>query len=351
MKRIMYISTTSRKLDDQEIEEIGQKSTRNNARVGVTGILLSAHEFFFQILEGEAEDVDGVLDRIRRDPRHGGLLILKAEHKVTARLFADWSMKTVRLEGISDVLIQAIRIMLENITESHRIIERYTQPAVLDFLTEGINPLEVPVHKTEQLVLFADIVAFSFLSGRFPVEEVAELVNLFLEISSREVVAHGGQVTKYVGDCIVAHFPPDRADDALRCCLAILRQLEDLRLSAGKCRLQRFLYCGMGLSKGPVIEGNIGSSVKLDYTVLGDIVNLAARLESLTRELNSAIAFSEPVKDACHEDWGFTKIGEFHLKGQSHALPIFSLDDPIVLQMKSHQAILQDIERATCDLS
>ncbi|MFM8442149.1 MAG: BLUF domain-containing protein [Methylococcus sp.] len=350
MKRIMYISTTSRKLDDQEVEEIGQKSTRNNARVGVTGILLSAHEFFFQILEGEPDDVDRVLERIRRDPRHGGLLILKAEHEVKARLFGDWSMKTVRLEGISDVLIQAIRIMLENITESHRIIERYTQPAVLDFLTEGINPLTVPVHKTEQLVLFGDIVAFSYLSGLFPVEEVAELVNLFLEISSREVVAHGGQVTKYVGDCIVAHFPPDRADDAIRACLAILRQLHDLRLSAGQCRLQRFLYCGLGLSKGPVIEGNIGSSVKMDYTVLGDIVNLAARLESLTRELNRALAFSESVKDACTEDWGFEKAGEFQLKGQSHSLPIFSLDDPIVRHMKSHQAILQDIENGACEL-
>jgi len=225
-------------------------------------------------------------------------------------------MKTVRLEGISDVLIQAIRIMLENITESHRIIERYTQPAVLDFLTEGINPLTVPVHKTEQLVLFGDIVAFSYLSGLFPVEEVAELVNLFLEISSREVVAHGGQVTKYVGDCIVAHFPPDRADDAIRACLAILRQVHDLRVSAGHCRLQRFLYCGLGLSKGPVIEGNIGSSVKMD----------------------------------CSEDWGFEKVGEFQLKGQSHSLPIFSLDDPIVRHMKSHQAILQDIENGTCEL-
>jgi class 3 adenylate cyclase len=259
-------------------------------------------------------------------------------------------MKTVRLEGISDVLIQAIRIMLENITESHRIIERYTQPAVLDFLTEGVNPLTVPVHKTEQLVLFGDIVAFSYLSGLFPVEEVAELVNLFLEISSHEVVVHGGQVTKYVGDCIVAHFPPERADDAIRACMAILRQLHDLRQSAGQCRLQRYLYCGLGLSKGQVIEGNIGSSVKMDYTVLGDIVNLAARLESLTRELNRSLAFSEAVKAACSEDWGFEQVGEFQLKGQSHPLPIYSINDAIVSDMKSCQAILEDIEAGTCEL-
>jgi hypothetical protein len=66
MKRIMYISTTTRKLSDEEVNEIGRRSTVNNAKVGVTGILLSAHEFFFQILEGESEDVNRVLERIRQ---------------------------------------------------------------------------------------------------------------------------------------------------------------------------------------------------------------------------------------------------------------------------------------------
>jgi len=169
MKRIMYISTTTRKLTDQEIDEIGRRSTVNNARVNVTGVLLSAHEFFFQILEGEEADVDRVLERIRRDPRHKDVLILKAEQGVSDRLFSKWSMKTIRLDGSNHMILQAIRIMLENITESHRIIERYTQPAVLQFLTDGVNPLNVPVRKTEQIILFGDIVAFSYLSGLFPV--------------------------------------------------------------------------------------------------------------------------------------------------------------------------------------
>jgi class 3 adenylate cyclase len=350
MKRIMYISTTTSKLSDAEVEEIGRKSTFNNAKVGVTGILLSAHEFFFQILEGREEDVDQVLERIRRDIRHEGVLILKAEHDVKQRLFGNWSMKTVRLDGISDVLIQAIRIMLENITESHRIIERYTQPAVLQFMTEGINPLTVPVMKREQIILFSDIVAFSHLSGLFPVEEVAALVNLFLDTCSRKIVAHGGQVTKYVGDCVVAHFPPDKSDQALHACLETLQEIKVLRQSAGECRLQRFLYCGFGLSKGPVIEGNIGSSIKMDYTVLGDIVNLAARLESLTREIGKAIAISESVRDACCEAWEFVRAGEFQLKGQSKSQPIYTITDPLVDDIKTYQAILLEAGQGNCDL-
>lgn len=305
--------------------------------------------FFFQILEGEDQDIDRVMSRIRQDPRHRDVLILKAEHGIQDRLFSKWSMKTVRLTGNDDLIMQAIRIMLENITESHRIIERYTQPAVLQFLTEGINPLTVPVKKTEQIILFSDIVAFSYLSSLFPVEEVADLVSCFLETSSRCVVQHGGQVSKYVGDCLMAHFPPNGADNAIHACMQALREIRDLRGSAGQCRLLKYLYCGFGLSKGPVIEGNVGSFIKMDYTVLGDIVNLAARLEGLTRSIGKALAFSESIKDACNQTWLFEKAGEFRLKGQTHAHPIYSITDPVVTDMKPYQQILEEME-AVCEL-
>jgi class 3 adenylate cyclase len=351
MKRIMYISTTTRKLSDEEVEAIGRKSTLNNAKVGVTGVLLSANEFFFQILEGNEVDVAGVMDRIKKDPRHKGLLILKAENNVTDRLFGDWSMNTVRLDGMSDMLMQAIRIMLENITDSHRVIERYTQPAVLKFMMEGVNPLTVPVNKTEQVIVFGDIVAFSYLSGLFPVEEVANIVNLFLDISSKEISRRGGQVTKYVGDCVVAHFPADRADDAIRSCVETIVQIKRIRESSvDECRLQRFLYCGFGISKGMVIEGNIGSSIKMDYTVLGDIVNLAARLESLTREIGKCIALSESVKDACKEPWDFLNAGSFLLKGQGSEQPVFTVSDLAVNDMKNYDELSKLVGEGGCEV-
>ncbi|HUL14099.1 MAG TPA: BLUF domain-containing protein [Methylococcaceae bacterium] len=346
MKRIMYISTATQRLSGAEIDEIGRISSRNNLKVGITGILFSAHEFFFQILEGEENAVDRVLSRIRSDPRHRDLLILKAEHDIAERLFAKWSMKTVRLNSTNDIILQAMRIMLENITESHRIIERYTQPSVLKFLTEGINPLSVPVKKTEQIVLFGDIVAFSYLSEKFPVEEVADLVSQFLEVCSLRVVENGGQVTKYVGDCVMAHFPPDEADGAVAACLNTLKDLQELRSNADKCRLMRFLYCGFGLSKGPVIEGNIGSRIKMDYTVLGDMVNLAARLEGLTRSIGKAIAMTESVRDACTQPWNFAAMGDFQLKGQSRPLPIYSLDDAVVGEIRTHEMLVDEMQLA-----
>jgi class 3 adenylate cyclase len=162
---------------------------------------------------------------------------------------------------------------------------------VLNFLTEGINPLTVPVRKTEQVVLFGDIVAFSCLSGLFPVEEVAELVNLFLEtpLPPDRGSWRPGSPNMW-GDRVVAHFLR-RSGSTKRSAPVweILTEIQQRRRSSGAMPTRNgFCTGGFGLSKGPVIEGNIGSSIKMDYTVLGDIVNLAARLEGLTRSIGKA---------------------------------------------------------------
>lgn len=340
MKRVTYVSTTTRRLDADEVEAIGRKSVANNARDGVTGVLVSARDFFFQVLEGEPQDVDRVLERIRRDPRHRDVLILKSEQGVVERAYAQWSMKTVRLDGTGDALLDAVRAMLETLVESHRIIERYTQPAVLSLLTQGVNPLTVPARKTDALVLFADIVGFSHFASRHPVEEVTEVVNRFLDASSRAIAARGGEVTKFVGDCVVAHFAAARAGDGLGAAIAILDAVRTLRRGAAGLRLQERLYCGIGLSVGPVIEGNIGSSTKLDYTVIGDTVNLASRLQGLTREVGKALVVSEAVRDACHGAWAFVPVGDFRLKGQPEPRPAFTIASELVDDFPSAPEIM-----------
>ena len=343
MKRIMYVSTRNADLSADAIEGIGQVAAKNNLELGITGFLVSIDQFFFQILEGDAPIVDQLLERIRLDPRHQHLLVLKAEEGVTARLFPKWSMRTIRLSESNDMILQAIRILLENITQSHRIIERYTQPSVLRFLSEGVNPLEVQVRKIETIMLFGDVVGFSYLCQKFAIEEVSEVVNAYLDACSNRITQMGGEVTKYIGDCIVAHFPPDRADDAIEACLQVLRDLQGLRQAAGKCRLMKFLYCGFGLSHGQVIQGNIGSNIKMDYTVLGDTVNIAARLESLTRTIQRAIALSDEVRRSAKRDWSFDCVGEFKLKGQDQLCKVYSIDDPLVSEFKSYDELATDM--------
>lgn len=347
MKRITYVSTATKTVSKAELDQISTASIRNNAKAGVTGILLLCGNFFFQILEGEEESVDQVLERIRCDTRHQDLQILKVEKVQGQREFADWSMRTVYLDAINDTLVLAIRMMLSNLAESRSILERYTQPAILNFLVDGINPLEAS-HKTEtKVVLFGDIAAFDALSGFYPTEEVADHASCFLEVLSNAVNRHGGQVNKYIGDKVLAYFTPEQADEAVLSCLESLEEIRTLRSNAAQCRLRNFLYGGFGLAMGPVILGNFGSTTKLDYTILGNTVNMAARIVGMTRSTGRALMMEEAVRNACQKNWDWDLMGNFQLKGQLSDSKCFSLRDEVVCDTRTVDEVISQVMSTT----
>jgi class 3 adenylate cyclase len=88
------------------------------------------------------------------------------------------------------------------------------------------------------------MVGFSIMSQKFPVEEVTAVVNAYLDVCCQRIVQHGGEVTKYIGDCVMAHFPPDYADAAIEACLEALDDVRRLRRVAGQCQPMNLLYCG-----------------------------------------------------------------------------------------------------------
>ncbi len=319
MKRITYTSRLVNGITSADLEELGRKASENNHQLDITGALVHFAGLFFQIIEGREEEIDRLFAKIRRDTRHKDIIILKTEVNVVQRHFPEWSMKIINLDRNADDLIRPVKIMLQTILDSHEIIEQYTQPAVLRLLNMGLNPLIVPPRKVERIVLFGDIVSFSTISEFLPVEKVAGMINHFLDIASGEIVAMGGEITKFIGDCIMAYFPEEGADDAINACINILRRLEEERYRADHNDLVRLLYCGFGLSKGSVIEGNLGSTVKTDYTILGEPVNTAARLEAMTRVVKKAIVVSEDVKIAARADWNFTPLGRLDLKGKAQS--------------------------------
>lgn len=149
----------------------------------------------------------------------------------------------------------------------------------------------------------------------------------------------------------MAYFSPEQADEAIQSCLDILAELESLRKTAPERSIFRLLYCGFGLSQGLVIEGNIGSSVKMDYTVIGDAVNTAARLEALTRTVSKSIVLSSAVRDCTRKAWKFIPIGLFELKGKEERVEVYSLDDVLVNNLKSKVQIASQLPDSSAEIS
>ncbi|MBK4730696.1 BLUF domain-containing protein [Oxynema sp. CENA135] len=343
MKRLTYISKFSRPLSPKEVEEIGQVSRRNNQRDGITGVLLCSGGIFFQILEGEAEKIDNLYKKILKDDRHTDILCLKSELNVRTRMFPDWSMQTIILDNNKDLLIKPIDSLLKTVTRSHRILEKYTQSKIFAIISQGINPLSVRPVKAEKVILFGDIISFSTFAEKLPVEEVVDLVNNYFSIATKIITRQGGEVSKFIGDCIMAYFDGDRADNAIQAGVEILEELAILRNSVAPDSPLRFLYTGMGLAKGKVIEGNIGSALKKEYTIIGDAVNVASRLEALTRHLTYAMVFSVEVKNSAKKSWDFIKIDNYQVKGKSNPVEIYSINDEGVKKEQKLSAIAQEI--------
>lgn len=330
MKRITYISRLSAPLSNEEIDSIGVISSKNNQKVNITGLLVYFNKIFFQILEGSDQEVDLLFTKIKQDNRHKDILCLKTEYDIEERLFPTWLMKTINLDTTADELVRPIKILLQTVVESHTIIERYTQPTVLKILNSGINPITVPPVPVDKIILFADIVSYSTISEKLTTENVLLILNTYFEICCRIIVARGGEVNKFLGDGIMANFDTDKADNAIHACLDIMGELQNLRRKASENSPLKLLHSGFGLAQGTVIEGNMGSPIKTDYTIIGDAVNTAARLEMLTREVKRSLVLSELVKRSTTEPWKFISLGQYSLKGKEGSSAIYSIDHDLV---------------------
>lgn len=334
MIRITYISKITHPLSIKEIEKIGIISSQNNKQVNITGLLVYFEKLFFQVLEGDDKEVERIFVKIRKDTRHKDILRLKTEYDITERLFPSWSMKMINLDNNVDELIRPIKILLRTIVESHSIVEKYTQPTILKMLNKGINPLNVPPVPLERVILFADIVSYSTISEKIPIEETLQFLNTYFEICSRIILSKGGEVNKFMGDGLMSYFDIGGADNAILACLEIMEELRILRQNSSVNSPNKLLNSGFGLDQGLVIEGNMGSPLKTDYTIIGDPVNVAARLQSMTREVSHSLVLSESVKNNTNESWTFISLGKYKLKGMEKKSEVYTIDHDLVKEFQ-----------------
>ena len=156
-------------------------------------------------------------------------------------------------------------------------------------------------------VLFGDLRGFtSFAEGR-PVDDVIEAINTYLTLMTDAVLDHGGTLVSYMGDGIMAAFGApvandEHADLALAAARAMAgEQLATFNAWLSAAGVEQPLRMGIGINSGPVLSASVGSPRRLDYTVIGDTMNTASRIESMTKELDHAVLFSEPTRDALRE--------------------------------------------------
>jgi adenylate cyclase len=177
-------------------------------------------------------------------------------------------------------------------------LARYFSPHFAEMLAERDEPLGA-VRRQNVAVLFADIVGFTRMAESMPPEAVVTLLRQFHDRMTAQIFACGGSVEKYIGDEIFAIFGvpepgPDDAANALRCARLMLDALaawNDAREAAGEPRLA----IGIGLNYGPAVLGDVGSEQSLSFTVIGDTVNTASRLQGLTRTLETPLVAADAV--------------------------------------------------------
>lgn len=173
--------------------------------------------------------------------------------------------------------------------------------------------------------LFSDVRGFTAMSEKMSPEEVVDALNIYLNLQGKVVRQKGGAVDKFVGDEVMAIFEGRGQEvNAIRAAVDIQRychSLNQARAKAGKKQMQ----VGIGLNSGEVVMGNMGSEEHMDYTVIGDNINLAARLCSAAEA--GQVVISKAVADAISKDTKLRKLAPVHVKGKDKPIEIFEVAD------------------------
>jgi class 3 adenylate cyclase/CHASE2 domain-containing sensor protein len=202
----------------------------------------------------------------------------------------------------------------------------YLAPAVIDKLVEGDKPPQLGGEEREITVLFSDVAGFTALSEGLTPAELVATMNVYLSAMTDIIEEHGGFVDKYIGDAIVAVFgapldDPHHARNAARAALACQAKLGALNADPAQPFRGKKLGARIGLNTGRALVGNMGSARRFNYTVMGDTVNLASRLEGANKYFGSAIMVSDATRQAAGED-GFVWRELDRAKVKGRAAPV-----------------------------
>ncbi len=239
----------------------------------------------------------------------------------------DFVTKPVNFEDLEltiDKTIQHVSQIKETLKaiKENNILKMYVDENVLHFMGGREYEASLMANETiEASVAFIDICSFTSISETESADKVVTLLNMYFDLMAKEIIAQGGLIDKFIGDCVMAVFKGayhlDRAVDA---CLAIRNKIESLP------RNSDFLpKVSIGINSGEMISGNIGSSTikRLDYTVIGDTVNTAQRLQSAATP--GKILINQSCYEKVSQSFNCQKIGAINLKNKSEEVVVYEV--------------------------
>ena len=210
------------------------------------------------------------------------------------------------------------------------MFSKYVAPEYVAQLAEDPSKIALGGRRAELSILFSDIRGFTSISEKLEPHEVIEFLNEYLSLMAGIVKEKGGTLDKFIGDAVMAFWGepvhhPDHADRACDCALAMqatTARLAERWVAEGKPDI----HIGVGINTAEVVVGNIGSvEHKLDYTVIGDGVNLASRLESANKEFKTGIIISEFTVAKLGDRFGVRPLGDVKVKGKERPVTIYEL--------------------------
>ena len=244
----------------------------------------------------------------------------------------DFVTKPVNFEDLALTMEKTIKHVIQiretlKAIKENNILKMYVDETVLNFMGSREYESSLMANETvEATVVFIDICSFTSISENETADTVVRLLNDYFDAIVKEVIAQGGYIDKFIGDAIMAvfrgNFHLDRAVDA---CLAVRAKIDSL-----PSLMQHVTFTpkvSMGINSGEMISGNIGSATlrRLDYTVIGDVVNTAQRLQSAAGP--GQIIINEASYEKIKESFNCRRVGEAILKNKSNPVVIYEVVD------------------------
>lgn len=244
----------------------------------------------------------------------------------------DFITKPINFEDLSLTMEKTLKHVLQTretikAIKENNILKMYVDETVLNFMGGREFESSLMVNEAvEATVVFVDICSFTSISENESPDTVVKLLNNYFDVIVKEIIAQGGYIDKFIGDAIMAVFRSDyHLDRAIDACLAVRAKIDGL--PASNEHVSFTPKVSIGINSGEMISGNIGSASlrRLDYTVIGDTVNVAQRLQSAAGP--GQIVINETAYEKVKESFNCRRVGEVSLKNKANPMTIYEVMD------------------------